>query len=187
MGNNMWKFEESMLKNTPCHVYSFDCTGDISRFEVPKHERLHFYHICLGHEDVPKRSDLDPKKKYGRWVVIGEIMTLFSIQKMLHHRRIDLLKFDIEGFEWPIFESWPELNNPESLEYVLPHQIVTEIHYRTQMHALSVHSSYSFKYETDMIRLAAHLLKLGYATAIRINNPRCKHCTELTLIRYRCH
>ena len=37
-----------------------------------------------------------------------------------------------------------------------------------------------------MIQLQEHLLKMGYVVSIRDDNKRCKHCTELTLLRVQC-
>lgn len=184
--NNVWEFENEILQKTPCVVHTFDCTGPRSRFEVPKHERLHFHHICLGSKPIRygKPKDVGPAVKDG--AVNGDIMTLHQIQKMLNHKRIDLLKFDIEGYEWPLIESWPLLSDPLSRDYVLPYQITFELHYYTGMKDLALNHLTPFKFETDMVRLASRLIKLGYATIVRDNNRFCKHCTELTSIRFRC-
>jgi len=182
--NNYWEFELEILEKTPCTVHTFDCTGPRSRFTVPNHERLHFHHVCLGAEPVPAPTELGPK--IFNSTVIGEIMTLHQIQKMLNHKRIDLLKFDIEGYEWPLIDSWPLLSDPRSQDYVLPYQIVFELHYYTIMKDLALNHIAPFKFETDHMRLAARLIKLGYATIVRDNNVFCKHCTELTSIRFRC-
>jgi Methyltransferase FkbM domain len=66
----------------------------------------------------------------------GETWTLLEIQQKLKHTRIDLLKVDIEGFEWPLFESWPELTDRGADKLVLPMQIAVEIHYQTQFSVL---------------------------------------------------
>lgn len=182
--NNYWEFELEILEKTPCTVYTFDCTGPRSRFTVPKHDRLHFFHVCLGAEPVPAPKTLGPE--IFNSTVIGEIMTLHQIQKMLKHNRIDLLKFDIEGYEWPLIESWPLLSDPRSEDYVLPYQIVYELHYYTIMKDLALNHVAPFKFETDHMRLASRLIKQGYATIVRDDNPFCKHCTELTAVRFRC-
>jgi hypothetical protein len=50
------------------------------------------------------------------------------MQQKLHHKRIDLFKMDIEGFEWPMFESWPVLaDQKRSEELSLPMQILVEV------------------------------------------------------------
>jgi hypothetical protein len=99
---------------------------------------------------------------------------------------------DIEGYEWPIFESWPELGDTnQAADMVLPMQILVEVHYWTRMRALWLPGQQidttDFKFPKDMVKLQEHLLKAGYAVAYRDDNKACPHCTELTLVRYQCH
>jgi hypothetical protein len=99
---------------------------------------------------------------------------------------------DIEGYEWPIFESWPELSDTnQKSDMVVPMQVLVELHYQTQMPALwppgHVGRSHGdFKSPEDIVKLQEHLLKTGYAVAVRDDNLACRHCTELTLVRYQC-
>ena len=94
-GNNQWEFERSVLDKTPCEVHTFDCTGLITRFDQqPVNPRLKFHHICLGAEHVP--YDHDQACGEG---ICGDILTLYQIQIMLGHKRIDLFKIDIEGYD----------------------------------------------------------------------------------------
>ena len=126
-GNNMWMFEEDALKKTPCEIHTFDCTGNITRFVKPNNDRLHFHHICLGteHEAAPEICTVAGK--------CGETWTLMEIQKHFNHKRIDLYKMDIEGFEWGILNSWPELTNiPLAENMLLPNQLLIEFHYRVR-------------------------------------------------------
>jgi len=172
-GNNHWEFELDALSKTPCDIHTFDCTGDITRFKKPDSRRLHFHYVCLGIENKPAQA------------YTGEFWTLKKIQQVLSHPRIDLLKMDIEGYEWSIFESWPLLTEKESSSTTLPMQIMVEIHYQTQMKELGTRKI-DFKFSNDMIQLQTRFLKMGYAVVIRDDNAHCKHCTELTLVRIRC-
>jgi hypothetical protein len=121
-GNNEWQFERSMLKRTPCEIHTFDCTGPRSRFKVPKNQtRLHFHHVCIS--PYPQNPN-EPRPKG----MVGESWTLLEMQQKLGHKRIDLLKIDVEGFEFPLFSSWPELHYKEESENILlPMQIVAEV------------------------------------------------------------
>lgn len=181
-GNNLWEFETDVLANTPCEVHTFDCTGHISRFnKIPINDRMHFHHICLGTENRPA-----PIKPLGGQNVNGEMWTLEKMQNTFNHKQIDLFKMDIEGYEWPVFDSWPVLTDMHSPTYVLPMQILVEIHYRTQMKELA-HTKYKDnKFSNDMINLQSHFLQMGFAVVIRDDNKCCRHCTELTLIRIKC-
>jgi hypothetical protein len=121
-GNNQWMFELDVLKNTPCEVHTFDCTGPIERFEKPNQDRLHFHHVCLGTTHEPKPDVCHHGK-------CGETWTLAEIQKTLGHATIDLFKMDIEGWEWDFLDSWPELNSTQADQLLLPNQILLEFHY----------------------------------------------------------
>jgi hypothetical protein len=146
----------------------------------------------------------------------GEIWTLLEMQQRLGHSRIDLLKLDIEGWEFPLFESWPDLYRKEESENILlPMQILVEVspHFSVwkvinnkidqrillwYLFSLSIQVHYhtqfetlhrddlEFKTPTDMVHLQAHLLRMGYVVTIRDDNSNCLHCTELTFIRARC-
>jgi Caenorhabditis protein of unknown function, DUF268/Methyltransferase domain len=182
--NNQWEFEAGILQETPCEVHTFDCTGPVSRFRKPENDRLKFHHVCLGplHEDAP--SECVGKAK------CGKTWTLLEIQQYLGHKRIDLFKMDIEGYEWPLFESWPQLLDSNSPDLVLPFQILVEIHYRTQFADLlnpGETDESEFRCGRDMVNLQAHLLHMGYIVVERDDNQYCPHCTELTLVRARCH
>jgi hypothetical protein len=93
-----------------------------------------------------------------------------KIQERLNHSKAaDLLKVDIEGYEIPLL-SWKEAS-------IFPQQILVELHYITQFKDLpdDYHkkkgrsfgsSAWEFAFEEDIINLAAHLMDLGYYTAI---------------------
>jgi hypothetical protein len=191
-GNNQWQFELDVLDKTPCQVHTFDCTGHIDRFRKPVHPRLTFHHTCLGAEHVPFNHDQACSNTTSIQSICGDVLTLYQIQILLGHQSIDLFKIDIEGYEWPILESWPELTDtsPTALDMVLPMQVLVEIHYKTPMAALlppGLRGDADFKDPVDIVRLQEHLLKTGYAVASRDDNRLCLHCTELTLVRYKCH
>lgn len=187
-GNNQWQFELDILLKTPCEVHTFDCTGRIDRFDKqPKNKpRLHFHHVCLGtrHEDTPAHCE-DSEKRHPK---CGETWTLLEMQKKLQHNRIDLFKIDIEGYEWPLLESWPELADEHAKDVILPMQILVEVHYQTQFDELrpNLGKRSDFRFARDMVNLQAHLLRIGYVVVERDDNRRCPHCTELTLLRARC-
>lgn len=188
-GNNNWEFEENLYDMTPCHIYTFDCTGPRERFDPPERirDRHSFYHICLATEPRPPPEEIEWQGR-SKNTIYGAMETLQGMQAMLNHTRLDLLKMDIEGYEWPIFDSWPELVDlEESSKVSLPMQILTEVHYVTQMRDLRpAQPEVPFKTEIELVHLQEHLLKMGYVVAIRDDNRMCPHCTELTLLRYKC-
>jgi hypothetical protein len=45
---------------------------------------------------------------------------------------------------------------------------------------------FEFKHPHHMVKLAAHLMNMGYAVQVKDDNKRCMHCMEVTLTRFRC-
>jgi len=165
--NNDWSFELGVLKSTSCEVHTFDCTGDRSRFKVPPSNRLFFHYECLG-----TSSD---KNFY----------TLDQLAERHSHKQIDLLKMDIEGFEFDAFDS---ILSSADL-FSAPMQILVEVHYRSQMGFPGTVVNgrvVDWKHEIDLFNLNLSLLKAGYIVANRDDNVRCPHCSELTLLRLLC-
>jgi len=186
-GNNQWLFELDILDKTPCEVHTFDCTGDLSRFEVPSNQdRLHFHHVCLGAEYEAGSLQINRKCVGGN--KCGETWTLSQMQQKLGHSRIDLFKMDIEGFEWDLLDSWPELGQPEANQLLLPHQLLVEFHYWTQfaeLRPLSTGVAYDFKTPIDFVEMNRHLARMGYAV-VHKKDGKVKHCAELTIMRVQC-
>jgi Methyltransferase domain len=132
--NNLWGFEEDLLKRTACEIHTFDCTGPLERFNMTP-DRVHFHHVCLGTVFEPAP---DPAKCGNIDTKCGETWTLQQMQSKLGHDRIDLLKVDIEGYEWPLLQSWwdefqagffsSEASASNTIS--LPHQIMMEVHFQ---------------------------------------------------------
>lgn len=184
-GNNQWAFERDLLQRTKCDIHTFDCTGPLSRFQKPESDRLFFHHVCLGTENAPPDNleEVVPGQK-AIYKKHGATWTLAEMQKRLGHSQIDLLKMDVEGYEWPFFYSW-------SLQDSLPMQVLVEIHYQTVFPELvrpdlNLPNRKDFQSPRDMVALQEHLLRIGYVTVSRDNNRACAHCTELSLIRTHC-
>ena len=130
----------------------------------------------MAAESVNARETCDNKPG----TIYGPRMYLQDVQTMMNHTRIDLSKMDIEGYEWPILRSWPTVQEDDSK--VLPFQILVKIHYILQF--LLGGTPFT---PQEHIKLQEHLLKMGYATIVRDDNPHCLHCTELTLVQIKCH
>lgn len=177
-GNDQWAFEIDALEKTPCSIHTFDCTGPARRFHPPKHERLHFHHLCLGSE-----QDAAPKKCLGKYMVkCGPTWTLGQIQRNFGHRQIDLLKMDIEGWEWPLMDSWAETTTEGSNQMLLPMQVNVELHTK----ALVDKTKILEWTPVEVATMYQRLLRIGYAVVVRDDNMACPHCSELTLLRVRC-
>ncbi|KAK4006825.1 hypothetical protein OUZ56_011983 [Daphnia magna] len=90
--NYQWDFDDAMAEYG-CQVYSFDPSMGVGDYDRNQH--IHFYNIGLAGKD-----GLDSVTKWN-------MKTASSIYRMLGHRHgttalIDVLKMDIEFFEWEV-------------------------------------------------------------------------------------
>ena len=181
-------FEASIVKLTPCDVYTFDCTVSESDPRFPRRldPRIHFYSLCLG------RDGSDPA-----------YASLRTLAGRLGHGTIDLLKFDTEGFEYTIIESLlaDYLADPEGGEAWLPLQMSFEAHYMAVALGKTVLPWTMGQFDPrmaggdvsryglspgDMSVLWSALTDLGYSIVSREDNPRCDMCAEFTVVRSFC-
>ncbi len=79
-GNNQWDFEEAIVKQTGCQVFTFDCTVD-GRVPAGIQDRVAFHKICLGSKTAGGEE--------------GSFLSLKEMMSMLGHDHITLLKMDI--------------------------------------------------------------------------------------------
>ncbi len=179
-GNNQWEFELDVLRTTKCDVHTFDCTGSTERYTVPENSRLHFHHICLGavRSEGPLTKGLPCS---ATTELCGDTWTLTEIRSHFSHKQVDLLKVDIEGWEWPIFDR-------DAGDTSLPMQLLMEVHYCAFPAALEckVKHNQTMVMASDMVRFQSNLLRSGYVVVNKDDNPHCPWCTELTLIRASC-
>jgi len=160
-GNNQWEFELDILEKTNCEVHTFDCSGPVQRFVKPENDRLHFHHICLG-----ATRSAGP----------------------LAEGKPCILKLDIEGWEWTIFD---QDYASAALGLNLPMQLLMEVHYcagrrNPRLLECRVQHNHTLETASDVVRFQSHLLKNGYVVVNRDDNPSCPWCTELTLLRVSC-
>lgn len=147
-------FEESMLSLTPCDVHTFDCTIGLNT----SHPR-HFYHkTCIG-VPPPGHSLAAFFKSYR------------EVTEQLGHRHVDVLKVDIEGYEYQLFENWSEAE-------LLPLQVSVELHFQCSTVPAS-----PVRGIPEMMLFFAHMSNLGYATVNREPNSGASCCYEYTFIR----
>lgn len=108
-----------MVKTTQCHVHGFDdtpvSTTYLRRMKLP--EKFHWHRYLLSDRDEPLTLQLP--RGHGVSYAAADVgsafgfqksskhtargMTITSMMAMLNHSHIDLLKIDVEGFEFRIF------------------------------------------------------------------------------------
>ena len=132
-------------------LYTFDCT--LSPSSPPPPPYVHLYNWCLGKEDIPEKS----------------FYSFPTILKKLGHTHVDLLKMDIEGWEWDVMFA---LLDDSNKEVALPAQISWEIHVPDAMNPF-----------LPTLRMIDLLNRRGYRLFSKELNPRCLWCTELSHLR----
>jgi hypothetical protein len=89
----------------------------------------------------------------------------------LGHSYVDLLKLDIEGFEFDVLGDFSETHMK------LPRQIAVETHYNLPTNRQQTVSSVA-----DMSLFALHLANLGYGIVGLEPNKGCHFCAEFGLL-----
>jgi hypothetical protein len=163
-------FEQQMADND-CETHAFDCTVDPSS-PVVAGKKFTFHNWCIGQKGnfgLEHNTYVENNTKSGGNPAL-EFKTLSTTMKELGHTHIDLLKFDIEGFEWQLFESnFLAGDNP-------PEQISFELHTQKANPDFVPHGNVEDKDFVQVNRLFKSLLDLGYrVTSKEINNgdPAC--------------
>lgn len=169
LGSNLnFDFELSMLNNTPCEIFTFDCTVNVAALPQLS-PRIHFHAICLGEDDAAAKSK-----------------SLASLMYQFGHKELALLKMDIEGYEYSVVETIYRLALTPGAKAILPAQISFEQHSNTGMSALSKAWGKAGLTAGDMALLWVQLTDLGYIVVSREDNPLCGSCVEFTIVRAFC-
>lgn len=141
-----YTFEASMLKHTPCHVHTFECThGGISL-----DRKRHTYHqVCLGR--APK--GMATLRIFERFQTITE---------RLGHPKIHIMKIDIEGWEHGLLMDWHKKDT------FLPAVLLMEFHFfvadaNNPTDPGARHPVSSMVMSASMM----HLARLGYGTVAK--------------------
>lgn len=164
-------FEEALT--TYCEVHAFDCTisSDApSVFGKP----FKFHQICLG-----SKTNINESTYFRREA--GEVVVFQSLEETMNqlgHKKVDVLKFDIEGSEWNLFNTI--LKTPPSH---LPEQIFFELHTeganRHYVPASTVHG----QKRPEVNNLFLSLLDIGYWVFSKIINAGDSACAEFSLVK----
>lgn len=163
--NHVWDFEEDAYNSTRCTIHTFDCTVQSNSMPEYIRDRATFHKICMGSSENSSEGKI--------------FMNLKEVMDMLGHSYVTLLKADIEGFEFDLFN---EILTVDEVE--LPEQISFELHYRTIISELPWMPRQ--KTAGEIALLGTRLYEQGYRVLSREDNVLCPHCTEITIARFRC-
>ena len=145
-------FDLGMIQQHGAKVHGFDPTIESQRFVAKSHLPADFHYHPLavaGHDgqlDLYERMGKGGRKK-GACFLKTSCKKISSLVQELGHSRLDILKIDVEGSEYPILEDVCLKGIPVS-------QIAVEFHHRFEEIGLSA-----------TIRSHQMLLKHGYQLA----------------------
>ena len=163
----------TLFFRTKCSVHIFDCTGE---WEVPKNiaSRVSLHKLCVG---ASESSEGDRN--------FLPYEDLVSIATDGLNTQPAYLKMDIEGYEFQVLPAILAL--PPTIQ---PVQIGFEVHLITYLNAGPLYaqrakdSLWFIKDYSDVGLLFFELKSIGgYKLISREDNPFCKHCSELVVMK----
>jgi len=170
-------FEEQM-QSLGCETHAFDCTVRSSN-PVVAGKAFQFHEWCIGQRG--KANFTDNVYAHGLNTAILQFKTLAETMRELGHTYVDILKFDIEGFEWKLFESeiLPSSNPPEQLSF--------ELHTQKANPAYVPHQNVADKGYVQVNSLFKSLYDRGYRVASKELNSGDPACAEFVVLNVNKH
>jgi hypothetical protein len=161
-------YEQEMSKY--CEVHAFDCTVPANSPHV-SHQPFHFHQLCIGREAV---QAADGYKHPGAKL---RFEPLAHVKRRLGHEYIDVLKFDVEGHEWSLFDDI--LADSANL----PGQLQFELHTNGANREYVPQQLVRDKRKREVNRLFMKLHAVGYRVLSKEINNGDPYCAEFTLVR----
>jgi len=164
-------FEQQMAKEG-CETHAFDCTVDPAS-PVVAGKAFTFHNWCIGEGG----SEFNTGNNYlrGRSADGLSFKTLSETMRLLGHDSVDVLKFDIEGFEWKLFDT--EILSGKSL----PRQLAFELHTEGSVPKAVPPHLVKGKSFVEVNRLFLSLHDLGYRVVSKEMNIYDDKCAEFVL------
>ncbi len=164
----VFEFEIEVAKHYNCKVFTFDCTVKyIEPIKLQLPDRVAFYPWCIGSKDELKStSDGGSETQL-------QFYTIQTIMKKLGHRQLDVLKLDIERYEFDVIGSFEKNAH-------LPHQLIVEFHLHNPIPRKEITSPVRYSEWEDIWE---HLEYLGYRFFSYDFNPSCNCCCKYSGLR----
>lgn len=166
---------EQQMQALGCETHAFDCTIS-PKSKAVANQKFTFHNWCIGEKQGVHMSgttyvqtDEDEAKLHFK--------TLSQTMKELGHSHIDLLKFDIEGFEWQLFET-QILNNE-----MPPEQLAFELHTEKANPVYVPPGNVKGKGFVQVNRLFKSLFDKGYRVTSKELNDGDPECAEFVAIK----
>lgn len=159
---------EQQMQTLGCETHAFDCTVAKNAPSVTG-KTFKFHPWCIGQKkNVSMQSSLYVKTDDDKL----QFKSLSETMKELGHSYIDLLKFDIEGFEWQLFHT--QLLNSEHA----PEQLSFELHTQKANPAYVPHDNVADKGFVQVNQLFKNLYDMGYRVTSKELNSGDPACAE---------
>jgi hypothetical protein len=165
---------EIAMRKLGCEVFAFDCTADEARMkEIGERHGVTFLPWCVGEKrafgDTVFTRGHAKDREYAFY-------TLDQVMSKLGHKSVSLLKFDIEGFEWMLFDSLLKNRN-------LPTQLLFELHTEGVTPIAVAPQVVKGKRRGAVNKLFLELQKRGYVVYDKIQNPTDTYAADFTLLK----
>lgn len=173
---------ESAMAQFGASVFAFDCTIDPNTLL----KNITFKPWCYG--PLQSTNTFAPlianrlKKNLDR--AMQSFHPLIDIMSMLGHSHLNVLKMDIEGYEWGIFQTELIDRAKNNISYPLPDQLLFELHVEGANYRFVPEHVVENKTRVAVNKLFLDLYHLGYRTVYKkINGADSKHCADFSLVR----
>lgn len=171
---NETRFEIGM--GNYCEVHAFDCTTAEDDPAVVN-QGFNFHQVCIGSPTkiTEGSTNIILHNPHPDQALVFKPYA--QVMNELGHKRVDLLKFDIEGSEWELLEHI--LQYP--VEYA-PRQLVFEIHTEGASPRWVPTETVAGKNRVAVNKLFLRLHDFGYRVLYKQVNPGDKMCADFTLL-----
>merc|ERR1740138_1177493 len=173
---------EIEMANAGCETHAFDCAVPATDPNVYQ-QAFAFHEWCIGRSEESSGDAADSMSQgiygdKGSATSTGMVFKpLKDTMRELNHTHINLLKFDIEGFEWQLFED--ELFSATDL----PDQLSFELHTAGADPFYVPPENVAGKSYQAVNSLFLKLFKLGYRVASKQINDGDYACAEFILVK----
>lgn len=183
--NNMWAFEVAAFRETSCQIHTFDCTVKKPLVPAEIQSRTTFHKVCLGESDTHMPD--------GR--VFKSYPTLLKDHVPGLTRPPEVLKMDIEGFEYPVMRSITQQSQEAfgGSAAAAPQQILMEVHHRTYKSLFGQDNdpgalAWAHRDRTpgELMAFMTEVYTFGYRLSHADWGTVCPHCLEVVLSRVFC-
>lgn len=166
---------EQQMQAQGCETHAFDCTVDPKSPSVAG-KKFNFHQWCIGEHG---NASFEGNRYLQANETSLKFKSLSETMEQLGHTHIDLLKFDIEGFEWPLFQSQLLAQSGQNL----PEQMSFELHTQKANPAYVPQENVHDKGYVQVNRLFKSLYDIGYRVTSKELNSGDPACAEFVLIK----